>query len=89
MLVDKFDGREAKKPSTIRKFVQASWHRFCLPMKQYILNTHIDIFVKLMKYIYWQVQARVTLCDSFYTSRRIKLQDKTMLANVARPSPAV
>ena len=57
--------------------------------KQYILNIYNDIFVKLMKYIYWQVQIRVTLCDSFHTSIRIKLQDKTNLANLARPSPVV
>ena len=35
--------------------------------KQYILNTYINTFVKLMKYIYWQVQVRLTLCDSFHT----------------------
>ena len=32
-----------------------------------------------MKYIYWQVQVKVTLCESFHTSIRIRLQDKTKL----------
>ena len=53
--------------------------------KQYILNIYIDIFVKLMKYINWQVQEGVTLCDSF----RINLQNKTKLTNFASPSAAV
>ena len=57
--------------------------------KQYILNIYISVFVTLMKYIHWQAQVRVNLCDSFHTSIRIKLQDKTKLANFARPSPAV
>ena len=63
--------------------------RFLSFQKQYILNIYNDILVKLIKYICWQVQVRVTLCDSFYTSIRIKLQDTTKLANFARPSPAV
>ena len=57
--------------------------------KQCIQSIYIDIFVKLMKYFHWHVQVRVTLCNSFHTSMRIKLQDKTNLANFARPSPAV
>ena len=57
--------------------------------KQYFLNIYIDVFVQLIKFIYWQVQLKVISCDSFHTSMRIKVQNKTRLANFARPSPAV
>ena len=78
-------GLEAKRPSIIRKFAFLCTV-FVFPETTFY---SIHAFVKLMKYIYWQIQVRVTLCDSFHTSIRIKLQDKTKLANFARSSPVV
>ena len=66
--------------------------RFLSFQKQYILNIYNDIFVKLMKYICWQVLVRVTLCDSFHTyircvsSYNIKPSWRISLGNLGSPA---
>ena len=71
--VNRFDWREGLAQFANLPFLAP----FLSFRKQYILNIYIEIFVKLMQYIYWQVQITVISCDSFHTSMRIKLQNKT------------